>query len=141
MRKNPLEEGLRWLRQASEDLHWAHHLAEQGAYHLACFLAQQVAEMAQKAFLFGQGKEIVLGHSVERLCAAAAAFEPEFRIRARSWSLLDGYYIPTRYPNGLPDGIPADVYTHQAATQAVGLAKEAVEFVTSLLTGANPEMH
>jgi hypothetical protein len=63
MRKNPLEEGLRWLRQASEDLHWAHHLAEQGAYHLACFLAQQVAEMAQKAFLFGQGKEIVLGHS------------------------------------------------------------------------------
>jgi len=62
MRRKPLEEGLRWLRQAQEDLHWAQHLAEQGAYHLACFLAQQVAEKAIKGFLYGQGEEIVLGH-------------------------------------------------------------------------------
>ena len=138
MRKRPLEEGLRWWRQASTDLHWADHLAEQGAYHLACFLAQQVAEKALKAFLYAQGEEIVLGHSVERLCAAAAAFEPEFRIRARFWSLLDGYYIPTRYPNGLPGGIPADVYTQQAAAQAVGLAREVVEFAGSLLSTEDP---
>ena len=72
MRRKPLEEGLRCLRQAQEDLHWAQHLAEQGAYHLACFLAQQVAEKAIKGFLYGQGEEIVLGHSVERLCASAA---------------------------------------------------------------------
>ena len=133
MRRKPLEEGQRWLRQASADLHWTGHLAEQGAYHLACFLAQQVAEKALKAFLYAQGEEIVLGHSVERLCAAATAFEPAFEVHARSWSLLDGYYVPTRYPNGLPDGIPADVYTQQAATQAVSLASEAVAFVSSLL--------
>lgn len=54
MRKKPLEEGQRWLRQAQEDLRWARHLAEQGAYHLACFLAQQVAEKALKAFLYAQ---------------------------------------------------------------------------------------
>lgn len=134
MRNKPLEEGQRWLRQAQEDLRWARHLAEQGAYHLACFLAQQVTAKALKAFLYDQGEEIVLGHSVERLCAAAAAIEPEFQTRARSWSILDGYYIPTRYPNGLPDGIPADVYTQQAATDTVDLAKEAVEFVATRLT-------
>ncbi|MFQ5614535.1 MAG: HEPN domain-containing protein [Anaerolineae bacterium] len=133
MRNKPLEEGRRWLRQAQEDLRWARHLAEQGAYHLACFLAQQVAEKALKAFLYAQGEEIVLGHSVERLCAAAASFEPEFRTQARSWSILDGYYIPTRYPNGLPDGIPADVYTRQAATDAADLAGEAVDFVATRL--------
>jgi HEPN domain-containing protein len=49
------------------------------------------------------------------------------------WSILDGYYVPTRYPNGLPDGIPADVYTQEAALGAVALAEEAVEFVRSLL--------
>jgi HEPN domain-containing protein len=136
MRNNPLEEGRRWLRQAQEDLRWARHLAEQGAHHLACFLAQQVAEKALKAFLYAQGEEIVLGHSVERLCAAAAAFEPEFQRRARSWSVLDGYYVPTRYPNSLPGGIPADVYTHQAATGAVDLASEAVGFVAALLAEA-----
>jgi HEPN domain-containing protein len=118
---------------AQEDLRWARHLAEQGAYHLACFLAQQVAEKALKAFLYAQGEEIVPGHSVERLCAAAA-IEPEFQTYARSWSILDGYYIPTRYPNGLPDGIPADVYTQQAASDAVDLAEEAVTFVAGQLS-------
>ena len=133
MRNSPLEEGSRWLAQAREDLRWTRHLAEQGAYYLACFLAQQVTEKALKAFLFAQGEEIVLGHSVQRLCAAASAFEPAFQIRARSWSLLDGYYIPTRYPSGLPDGIPADVYTEQAAQDAVAFASEAVAFVSDLL--------
>ena len=133
MRNAPLEEGRRWLRQASHDLHWARHLAEQGAYYLACFLAQQVAEKALKAFLYAQGREIVLGRSVERLCADAAAFAPGFSKWARSWSILDGYYIPTRYPSSLPESIPADVYTAQAAESAVALAGEVVEAVSNLL--------
>jgi HEPN domain-containing protein len=137
MRNPPLDEGRRWLRQASEDLRWTRHLAEQGAYHLACFLAQQVTEKALKAFLYARGEEIVLGHSVERLCAAAAAFEPVFQSMARSWSILDGYYIPTRYPNGLPGGIPADVYGQQAAADAVRLATEAVKFVRTLIDKEN----
>ena len=135
MRNEPLEEGRRWLRQAQEDLRWTRHLAEQGAYYLACFLAQQVAEKALKAFLYAQGEEVVLGHSVERLCAAASAYDPAFGVHARSWSLLDAYYIPTRYPNGLPDGIPADVYTEKAARDAVTLAEEAVEAVRARLEG------
>jgi HEPN domain-containing protein len=123
------------LKQAHQDLHWSRHLAEQGAYHLACFLSQQVAEKALKAFLYAQGDELVIGHSVARPCAAAAVYEPQFAIHARSWSILDGYYIPTRYPNGLPDGIPAEVYTQQAAQSAVDLAAEAVDLVSSLLAG------
>jgi len=67
MREDSLEEGRRWLQQALEDLHWAEDLAQRGGYYLACFLAQQVAEKALKAFLYTRGLEIVLGHSVERL--------------------------------------------------------------------------
>lgn len=133
MRDQALEEGRRWLAQATQDLHWARHLTQEGGWHIACFLSQQVAEKALKAFLYGQGEEIVLGHSVERLCAAAAHYRPEFSDKARRWSLLDGYYIPTRYPNGLPDGIPADVYTEEAARAAVELAGEAVVWVQQLL--------
>jgi HEPN domain-containing protein len=94
MRNNALEEGQRWLSQAAEDPHWAKHLAEEGGWHLACFLAQQVAEKAIKAFLYAQGEEIVLGHSVARLCADAARYQPGFADKARRWSLLDGYYYP-----------------------------------------------
>lgn len=133
MRNNSTDEGKRWLSQASEDLRWAIHLAENGAFHLACFLSQQVAEKAIKAFLYACGEEIVFGHSVTRLCADAADYNSRFVEKGKRWNLLDGYYIPTRYPNGLPDGIPSEVYTQEAADSAVKLAEEAVAFVRDLL--------
>jgi HEPN domain-containing protein len=133
MRKDAHNEGERWLAQAVEDLRWAKYLAESGGWHIVCFLAQQVAEKAIKAFLYARGEEIVVGHSVERLCAAAAQYQPGFAERVRRWSLLDGYYIPTRYPNGLPDGIPANVFTQEAAQSAVAQAEEVVAYVKELL--------
>jgi HEPN domain-containing protein len=39
------------------------------------------------------------------------------------WSILDSYYIPTRYPNGLPADIPARVYNCAAARSALALAE------------------
>ncbi len=126
MRRKALEEGKRWLEQAEEDLRWARDLAERGGYHIACFLAQQVGEKALKAFLYAQGEEIVIGHSIERLCRAASCYEAEFGEHSKRWSILDGYYVPTRYPNSLPDSIPARVYTQNAAKEAVQLTEEIV---------------
>lgn len=134
MRGSASEQGRRWLEQAIEDLRWAKHLADAGGYHLACFLAQQVAEKALKAFIYAQGEEIVLGHSVERLCRAASQWEPAFSEAVKRWSVLDGYYVPTRYPNGLPDSIPAHVYTRDSAVSAVALAEDVVNFVSGKLT-------
>ena len=136
MRRSPLEEGRRWLDQAKEDLHWARELARLGGYHVACFLAQQVAGKALKAYLYAQGEEVVLGHSVERLCQAAASFDSSFAAKRARWAILDGYYVPTRYPNSLPDSIPARVYTEDAAREAVAMAGEVVDFVEGRLTGA-----
>jgi HEPN domain-containing protein len=117
-----------------EDLRWAEHLAVAGGHHLACFLAQQVAEKALKAFLYATGEEFVLGHSVTRLSRSAAAIEPGFGERGARWSLLDAYYIPTRYPNGLPDDIPARAFSREAADGAVALAREATAYVAELLS-------
>jgi HEPN domain-containing protein len=129
MRKEPIEEGKRWLEQAAEDLKWASDLAKRGGYHIACFLAQQVGEKALKAFLYANGEELVIGHSVERLCTEAATFDDDFAEKVKTWSILDGYYVSTRYPNSLPDSIPARVYTARAATDAVRIAAEIVSFV------------
>src|SRR5437870_8455097 len=114
MRRSPLEEGQRWLAQADEDLKWVKDLANRGGYYLVCFLAQQVAEKALKAFLYAQGEEVVLGHAVRQLCHRAARYDVVFRDRLDEWGILDSYYIPTRYPNGLPDDIPARVYNRGA---------------------------
>ena len=59
MRGDPKAEGSRWLEQAREDLRWAELLAREGGFHVACFLAQQVAEKALKAYLYGAGEPIV----------------------------------------------------------------------------------
>jgi HEPN domain-containing protein len=131
MRSEALDEGKRCPEQAGEDLRWAADLAERGGYHIACFLAQQVAGKAVKAFLYAQGEEVVIGHSNERLCRQAALYEPECDKRVKRWAILDGNYIPTRYPNSLPDSIPARVYTHDAAEGSVRMAAEAVAYVRS----------
>jgi len=134
MRRTPLEEGRRWLEQAQEDLRWAKDLAERGGYHIACFLAQQIGEKALKAILYANGEEIVIGHSIERLCRSAAQWEPDLGKHVTRWSILDGHYVPTRYPNSLPDSIPARVYTRDAANEAVRLADEIVRFAGSVLS-------
>ncbi|MGC8719533.1 MAG: HEPN domain-containing protein [Thermodesulforhabdaceae bacterium] len=136
MRREAIEEGKRWLEQSVEDLKWAKDLAERGGYHIACFLAQQVGEKALKAFLYAQGEEIVIGHSIERLCHSASRFDAEFSEKVKSWSILDGYYVPTRYPNSLPDSIPARIYTKAAALDAVRLAEEIVNFVSERIKQA-----
>lgn len=53
MRPEALAEGRRWLEQAEADRQGAQLLLEGGSYHLACFVAQQVAETTLKAFLYG----------------------------------------------------------------------------------------
>ena len=130
MRGSPLEEGSRWLRQAEADLHWATHLADEGGFHIACFLAQQVAEKALKALLYANGAEVVLGHSVARLLMQVHEARVDFE-GSDVWAELDGYYLPTRYPNSVPDAIPADVYTRASARRAVEMATAVVDAVRS----------
>jgi HEPN domain-containing protein len=126
MRLDPREEGRRWLEQAREDLRWAEDLAHRGGYHIACFLAQQVGEKALKAVLYGEGQELVLGHSIERLSREVSASDAALAPRARRWTILDGYYVAARYPNSLPESIPARVFTAEAARDAVALARDIV---------------
>lgn len=93
-----------------------------------------MAEKALKALLYADGAEIVLGHSVERLGDQAAKIHPSLKEDCRRWSVLDGFYVPTRYPNSLPDSIPARVFTREAAEQAIAHAREVVDAAERLLT-------
>jgi len=97
MRLDPRSEGLRWLEQALADRVGAQLLFDGGSYHLACFVAQQIAEKALKAFLYAQGEEFVVGHSVGALSRWAAEFDSDFEKLRETVAPLDGYYIPTRY--------------------------------------------
>ncbi|MBN1954937.1 MAG: HEPN domain-containing protein [Anaerolineae bacterium] len=80
MRPDAVVQGRRWLEQAEADRRGAQLLFDGASYHLACFIAQQVAEKALKAFI-------------------------------------------------LPDNIPAQVYTRNAAEETLRIADQALALV------------
>lgn len=43
--------------------------------------------------------------------------------------VLDSFYIPTRYPNGHPDGAPFEHYGELQSEEAISYAGEILEFV------------
>ena len=71
--------------------------------------------------------------AIERLCRESARWDAQFEEQVGTWAILDGYYVPTRYPNSIPDSIPARVYTRDAAREAVRLADGIVTFVRARL--------
>ncbi|MBI5955637.1 MAG: HEPN domain-containing protein [Chloroflexi bacterium] len=129
MRPDPKAEGKRWLQQAEHDLDDASYALAGERYNLACFLAQQAAEKALKAYLFSRNAQEVWGHSVAELCDDARALDPEFGPLRKRAALLDKFYIPTRYPNGLPGGIPSEAFDLSEARRALELAQEVLRFV------------
>lgn len=131
--KDPKGERERWFEQARRDLEAAEGNLSQGYWWVACFLSQQAAEKAVKAYLYGQGERLVLGHSVAQLVRDAATHDALFAGLGDTASKLDRFYIPTRYPNGLPGGIPADSYSEQDARQAIDLARQVLQSVEERL--------
>ena len=123
--KEPNREASRWLRQADDDLAYAELGLREGFYAQVCFQCQQICEKAIKALRYGQGERVVYGHAVVEL-AAPLAIMAGFR---ESLAILDQYYIPTRYPNGLPGGVPSEVYTRGQAAAAVKVAQRIVAVV------------
>jgi HEPN domain-containing protein len=114
-----LTEAQRWLRQALHDRDAARLNRDHGFHEHACFVAQQSAEKALKAFLYQRGQGPVLGHSTTALAVECAALESSFHALGAACRRLDQLYIPTRYPNGLPDNIPHDFFDQALADQAL----------------------
>ena len=132
------DEAERWLRQAESDLAFAALGAREGFPAQACFTSQQAAEKALKAVLYLSGIRFAPGHSVVELLdrAGAAVADTDaapLRRLEDSARQLDQYYIPTRYPNGRPGGVPAEVFTDTQAEDAVGRARTFVEAARALL--------
>ena len=123
-------EGQRWLRQARRDLNDAGFNRKGGRFNVACFLAQQAAEKSLKAYLYAGEKEIVWGHSAGDLCERCVVLDAEFEKISDAASALDKYYIPTRYPNALPGGIPSEAFDEVDAQRSLVLSQEILDFVT-----------
>ena len=129
MRPDPHSEGRRWLAQAENDLAFAGLAAREGFFAQACFNSQQAADKALKAFLYSRGAEHVFGHSVADLLTECTRIDAEFTPLKGRAAPLDQFYVPTRYPNSLPGGIPAEAFGRADATRALDMTSEVLALV------------
>lgn len=126
----------RWLRTAEGDFVTAGVLRDACRYAHACFHAHQAAEKAVKACAYGSGGD-PWGHSIQDLIRDLTACDATAASRllplVESGARLDRYYIPTRYPNGLPQDTPEDAFFAEDADQALSIAGDILAIVRSHL--------
>lgn len=115
-----------WFRQAERDLAHAKLSLEHKDYEWACFASHQAAEKALKA-LHLHFKQEAWGHSLLKILLELPIEVPEELLEIAK--ILDLYYIPTRYPNGFPEGAPFEHFTKKQAEEAINYASEVLEFV------------
>ncbi len=128
--KEPRREARRWLKQAVNDLDFAKLGFTAGFHAQVCFQCQQICEKALKSIHYGKlGKRIVFGHSLVELSGELQLNQKTLEDLA----VLDQYYIPTRYPNGLPGGMPYEVYTRKQAENALKVSKKIIRLAEDSL--------
>jgi HEPN domain-containing protein len=135
MKRPYKDEALRWLTQAKDEFEDAEELRKRKRFYLALFHFQQAAEKAFKAYLYLKVKsaEVFRTHSVDELAKMAIEIDSDFK-EVASAKKLDRYYIPTRYPNGLPGGIPSRYFDDpKEAKEAMQLAKSAIDLIEKKL--------
>lgn len=133
-------EGHRWLGTARQDLAAAQSLLDTGHYAQACFLSQQAAEKAIKGLWYSIDAD-PWGHSIQKLltelpgCPTISADEHLKRLGAK----LDRLYIPTRYPNGIPDLTPGETYCDDDAREAIQDAETVIQVVSDAIPSTDDD--
>lgn len=113
-------EARRWYQQAVDDLRFVEWvLQENRFFDKGCFVVQQAGEKALKSCLYGSGSRHVYGHSLFDACTELRGHSASFAAVEEQAKRLDRFYIPTRYPNGLPGGLPFQSYSKRDLSEAL----------------------
>lgn len=132
--KQSLKESKRWSSQAEDDLKFAKWIAKEKLFFdKGCFIAQQAGEKILKACLYASGRRQVLGHSLYELAQELAKLDSKAESIVGQAKMLDRFYIPTRYPNGLPGGAPFQTFGENDLQDAISSVEEIFVFCRGFL--------
>jgi HEPN domain-containing protein len=128
------KEAKRWFLQAEDDFRFVIWLKKEGLFFdKGCFIAQQAGEKALKACLYARGDRHIIGHSVFEMVHELSKSEKTFKLIMNEARRLDRFYIPTRYPNGLPGGAPFQAFTVDDLTEASEDLKKVMDMANKFL--------
>jgi len=134
--KKNREEANRWFTTGQDDLDTAVILRKNKKHAHACFHAHQAVEKAIKGVWYFYDED-PWGHSIlkliqdiEEVDANAFSLLNKFVEDARK---LDRLYIPTRYPNGLPDITPDMAYSEDDSRYSITAAQKIMKEVETII--------
>jgi HEPN domain-containing protein len=122
-----------WFAQAEKDLELGVHAQERGSHEWTCFAAQQAGEKVVKA-LHLHGGQVAASHVVARLLRELPEPAPEDLVDRGM--VLDNFYVPSRYPNGHPEGAPFEHYGILQSNEALAHARATIAFVRVQMAGS-----
>ncbi len=130
------QEADRWLRTAEDDLDTSIVLKNNSKFAHSCFHAQQAAEKAVKAIWYFEDAD-PWGHSIKKLIddledVNAAAYNILSKA-SRLAIVLDRFYVPTRYPNGLPDITPDMAFMEEDSAACIEAARDILKMARACL--------
>ena len=121
------ESGERWLVFAREDLRMAELALAEGILSQVCFHAQQCVEKAIKGWLAQHDQVTPRTH---RMADLLPLLPPDLMGElGNPLRLLDRFYIPTRYPDAVPDTPPGGISRPSDAEEALDLARRVLRQV------------
>jgi HEPN domain-containing protein len=131
-----ITESTRWFSTAEDDFHSAKILRDNGQFAHSCSHSQQAGEKALKAVWYFIDAD-PWGHSIKKLiddlCQVDTHTYNSIKMMARDGLVLDRFYIPTRYPNGLPDITPNVAFTKEDADNCIAFADNILNAVKAIL--------
>ncbi|MBM3941614.1 MAG: HEPN domain-containing protein [SAR202 cluster bacterium] len=95
--KAPLETAKRWLAQAEHSLNATRILMDNGLWSDVCFHAEQTAQLALKAVLFGRGRRFVNIHSIRALVLECSQGDPACQLKQECYRRADDSLIQECY--------------------------------------------
>jgi len=110
-----------WLQKADEDLGFAASIIEDSPFYAQiCFHFQQAAEKYLKAIIVADDLEFQKIHDLITLLKSCLGRRPELIRLMPDCTLLNRFYIDTRYPVHWPTDYTKDkAFLAQAAAEAI----------------------
>ena len=122
-----------WFDFAQEDLLMAEDALERRIYNQTCFHSQQGVEKMLKGFLKSKKQNIPKIHFLEELIELCSNIDHRFKSLKSRCSILDRYYIPTRYPDALPGMLSESLPQKKDAEEALETLRKVMDFVEGRL--------
>lgn len=124
-----------WLNEGRAELRASQTLYEGGHWSWCCFTCHQAAEKALKA-VCEHRRTPQFGHNLNLLLRAAGEHGEVVPELQGAVARLNRFYIPTRYPDAFPEGVPADQFFEQDARQALDDARYVLRWAEDRTTDA-----